>query len=407
MRLVYSFKYRDKHNQLSILTNTARSIYNTANSIIKDHLDKTGKYFNYYEVNKLMKKTDLYRQLKAQVSQQILRLLDTNWKAYFRSIKHWKKDRSKFRGMPKPPGFKRGRQLLIYTNQSAVIRNGYIHLAKGLKIRLPQKEYKKDQLEKFNQIRILPKRGYYRFEIVYIEDVVNKDLDPGKYASIDIGVNNLITLASSEGRPLLFNGRVVKSYNQFYNKRKAYLMKIKDKSKIKGSTKQIYKLEEKRNDLISDYFHKISRAVVNFCLANKIANLVVGYNRLWKDSITLGKRNNQLFSYIPFVRLINLLKYKAELVGIKFIEVEESYTSKVDALALEPLQKAADEVKYLGRRLKRGLFQSSVGKLINADVNGALNILRKVFGDSVVRQIADRGLLFRPVKIRLETASSS
>ena len=216
---------------------------------------------------------------------------------------------------------------------------------------------------------------------------------------IDLGLDNLVTCVS-EDKTFIVSGKILKSMNQLYNKTKAKLKSQKeDKGKRRKwlNTDKLQKLEEKRSDFIKDFLHKTSRGIINFCLSNKISKIVVGHNKQWKDSIAIGKQNNQNFVAIPHSQLISCLKYKCELVGIKFIECEESYTSKCDALAFEPVKK--HEV-YLGKRIKRGLFQSSIGKLINADVNGALNILRKVINDSFVRKIIDSGSLFLPVKIR-------
>lgn len=145
-------------------------------------------------------------------------------------------------------------------------------------------------------------------------------------------------------------------------------------------------------------FYKISRKIVNLLIDSKITKLIVGYNKGWKQNVNIGKKNNQKFTQIPFARLVSYLEYKCELVGIEIVIHEESYTSKCDSLAFEKIGKHEN---YLGKRKKRGLFQSSVGKLINADVNGALNIMRKVVGDSCesIRMIIDRGLLFNPVRI--------
>jgi putative transposase len=167
--------------------------------------------------------------------------------------------------------------------------------------------------------------------------------------------------------------------------------------KIKFYTKKLNKIENKRTNYINDYLHKVSKYIVNYCIKNKIGNLIVGKNNLWKDSINLGKKTNQKFVQIPHSRLVSYLKYKCELSGIRFQEVEESYTSKCDSLALEKICK---HESYLGKRVKRGLFQSSIGKVINADVNGALNIMKKVVSDSVVKQIIDSGFLFNPIKVR-------
>jgi putative transposase len=155
-----------------------------------------------------------------------------------------------------------------------------------------------------------------------------------------------------------------------------------------------------RNNFINDYFHKVSKHLVNHLIKNQIGNVVIGINRNWKDSISIGKKNNQNFLSLPHSKLFNLIKYKCEMVGIKVIEQEESYTSKCDSLAIESIER--HEV-YSGKRIKRGLFQSSTGKLINSDVNGALNILRKVIGDShtCIYEIINRGFLFNPVKVRV------
>ncbi len=155
-------------------------------------------------------------------------------------------------------------------------------------------------------------------------------------------------------------------------------------------------LYEKRDRYFEDAFHKYSRMIVNHLIENRIGNLVVGYNTGWKQSVNIGKRNNQKFVQIPFARLASYLKYKCEMAGIRFIENEESYTSKCDALAKEEIGK---HESYLGKRVKRGLFRSSTGRYINADVNGAVNILRKVVGESdCINQIIGSGRLLRPIR---------
>ena len=283
--------------------------------------------------------------------------------------------------------------MLIYTNQSASIKDNKIYLSKDIIIDIPK--YK--DFNKFQQIRILHLYGnIFEIEIIYEEECKNIELDYEKYASIDLGLNNLITLVSQH-KPLLISGKQLKSYNQYYNKRKAYLQSIKDKMNIKDYTKQLRILELNRKNYIKDYLHKVSRIVINYLIHNRIGTLAVGYNKGCKDCITLGNKNNQAFVLIPLWKLVNYLRYKCELVGIRFEVSEESYTSKCDALVLEKLERKEE---YVGKRLKRGLFQSSIGKLINADINAALNILRKVVNDSVAKQIIDTGLLFNPVKIR-------
>lgn len=403
MKLTYKFNFIDNSNTLSELCKHSKNLYNQANYIIKKELRENKKWIRYNKLNSILIKTENlkkeinYKLLKAQVSQQILRLLDKNWCSYFKSIKDYKKNPSKYKGQPKPPKYikKTDKNILIYTNQCSKIKDNKLYFNKNFSINIPV--YKDKDFTKFQQIRILPKQNNnFEIEIIYNQNIKSEKLNYEKYASIDLGLSNLITMVS-ENKPILFNGDPLKSYNQFYNKQKSKLLSIKDKMKIKSYTRRLYGIENNRNNFIKDYLHKVSRLIINYLITNEIGNLVVGKNNSWKDSINLGKKNNQTFVSIPHSKLVNYLKYKCELCGIKLIETEESYTSKCDSLALE---KVGKHEKYLGKRVKRGLFQSSVGKLINADVNGAVNILRKVVDDFYVNKIINSGFLFNPIKIR-------
>ena len=189
--------------------------------------------------------------------------------------------------------------------------------------------------------------------------------------------------------------KYLKSYNQYFNKTLSHLQSIKDKQGIKRSTRRIIRMYDKRDRYFEDAFQKVSRQIVDMLVEKKIGRLIVGYNAGWKQESGMGKRNNQKFVQMPFARLTSYLRYKCEMVGIDFVEHEENYTSKCDALALEPIGKHEE---YLGRRTKRGLFCSSIGKLINADQNGALNIMRKVVGDSYVSRIVNSGHSLCPVR---------
>jgi len=242
-------------------------------------------------------------------------------------------------------------------------------------------------------------------------------------ASLDLGVNNLITLVDNlmgeENRePIIINGRPIKSINQFYNKRRAFLQSELSVSGQKTSKacpeceayrRELIKITDWRNKKIDDYMHKTSRFVMNYCLEHKIGHIVIGKNDGWKQSINIGKRNNQNFVFIPFDKLIQQIQYKAKLIGIVVTTEEESYTSKCSALDLEEIGKHEDHA-YAGKRVKRGLFKTALGILINADVNGALNILRKVIGDNflkpfiekVARLIPSSGYLCYPFKVCFE-----
>lgn len=404
MRLVYKFNNSEHNDELFRLCRISKDLYNQALYLIKTNLKNENRFTFYSELEKVLKDTVNiegeinYRKLKIQVSQQCLRQLDKNIKNYIKAIKDYSINKEKYNGMPKLPSYKKknGYNQLIYTNQCSSIRDGKIVLSKNISIKIPQWEEYKDVISRFQQIRVNPKNGYTEIEIVYEnEEQCNTDLDYKRFASIDLGMNNLVTMVTDFSEPVIYSGRQIKSKNRHFNKEIARLKGLAQTNNNKKSTKQILRIWDKRERQMDDIMHKVSRHIVNMLVENNVGNLIIGHNSGWKDSIGIGKVNNQNFVMVPFDKIISFLRYKCEMVGITFVENEESYTSKCDALAMEPICRHSD---YLGKRVKRGLFQSSVGKAINADVNGALNIMRKVVGDSVARLIANSGRLFRPMK---------
>lgn len=401
MRLIYKF-YTRHTEQLDALFKVSNNLWNQALYVFRQRLDSDGTWLWYNDMDKIMKQTlNLngecnYRLLKAQCSQQILRTLDKSIKAYCKSIKDWKEHPEKYKAMPRMPSYrKRGGMFnLFYTNQSATIKDGQMRLAKDLLIAIPQWEKYGEQASKFSQIRLIPERDKVKLEIVYDKELAASDVDKNKYASIDLGIDNLATMVTYEGC-VIWSGKHLKSYNRYFNKELARLQSVKDLQGIKRSTKRIMALYAKRDKYFEDVFHKVSRQIVDVLVEKRIGTLTVGYNVGWKQSTDMGKRNNQKFVQLPFARLTSYLGYKCKMAGIDFIEHEESYTSKCDALALEEVCKHEN---YLGKRVKRGLFRSSVGKIINADQNGALNILRKVVGDSEFARIIGSGHSLCPVR---------
>ncbi len=333
-----------------------------------------------------------YKSLPAQTAQQILRLLDKNWLSFFRSLKDWKKHPAKYLGRPQLPKYrkKNGEFLLLFTNQQVRLKNGVLYLPKAIlniKTRIHHK---------LKGARILPQGVGYLLEILYEKDNPPSQSQQNRIVSIDLGLNNLITMVNNIGAPpIVINGKSIKALNQNFNKRKSRLQSIYDKIGVKNSKKQ-QQLFLKRKKQIKDRLHKASRYVINWCLKNNIDTLVVGYNKKWKQTINIGKRNNQHFVNIPFYMAIKQLKYKCEDHGIHFIITDEGYTSKCSFLDNEPIQQHA---KYLGKRIKRGLFKSFNGTLINADVNGAYNIMRKVVPNAFAEGIEGVGL--HPERIEL------
>lgn len=356
-----------------------------------------GNYLKEYELStKLCKENQFdFRNLPAAVSQQVISQVFSVIGSWIRSKKEYEKNPSKFSSKPRLPKYKRGKRqnmVVFTTNSCRLKKDGYIHFIKNI---IPSIKTKIGD-NKLCQVRIIPQATCYVVEVIYEKKEQDLNLNKDNVLSIDLGLNNLCTCVSNVGiKPFIVNGKIIKSFNQWYNKKKARLMSyVGDK----GISKRLRRLNNYRNFWIEDHIHKVSRYIVNHCIDNNIGSLVIGLNKGWKNGINLGKRINQKFVEIPFSKLVEKISYKCKLAGIGFQTNEESYTSKVDHLAFEKLGK---HDVYLGKRKKRGLFQSSIGKLINADINGAIGIGRKVFGDSYVSRIIDSGLAFNPVRVNI------
>jgi len=384
------------------MSHYSNNLYNYALFIVKKYFEETNKYIGYNKLEKEVKSNDNYKLLPAQSAQQILKLLDKDMRSFFSLLK--RKHNGSYAGNVNLPRFKKkgGAFNIIYTYQNCTIKNNKINL-------YISKEYKKINSEKIEipftypldgklkQIIVKPFNGGDFFEI-YIQYEENKKekekLNKDKYLSIDLGLNNLATIVDTSGHQFILNGKPLKSYNAFYNKKKA---QIKSELKLKNNknwSKKLSKIENKRKWFIDNIFNQYVSFIVKHCKKNDIGNVIIGYNETWKQNINLGKKNNQKFMDIPFYKFKMKLKNKCEQNNISFELQEESYTSKCDALGKEKIKK---HDMYMGKRIKRGLFQSSTNKFINADVNGSLNIMRKVIGDDFIQPI--EGLMFNPIKI--------
>ena len=342
-----------------------------------------------------------YKAIPAKVAQQTVMQVQQNFQSFWASIKAYHKDPSKFTGRPRPPKYldkAKGRANIIFTKQaisSKLIKQGILSLSTyGEPILIELGELaQKVNFDTLQQVKAVKRSNGYDIAITYKQAIPTTLPISNRLLSLDLGVNNLATVTTNLNNliPLIINGKVVKSINQHFNKQKAKLQSAKDllPKRSKGLSKfyqdkhtfyqrQLDKLSQDRNHKINDYLHKASRYLINYAVTNHIDTIVIGSNNGWKQGIDIGRANNQKFVSIPFARLIELIEYKAKLVGISVIKNEESYTSKCSFLDNEPIERHAS---YLGKRVKRGLFKSSTGQLINADVNGSLNILRKVMGD--------------------------
>ena len=362
----------------------SKNLYNHANYIIRQEFISNGKWIKYNELDKILKADTEYNDYiempTAQSAQQILRLIDKNWKSFFKSIKDWSEHKEKYLGRPKLPKYlkKNGKYLLILTNQNCKVNDGYIHFPKVFKGFMLKPEFlKREDYESFQQVRIIPHKNNLTIELIYKIKPCKKKVDNNRYIGIDIGVNNLAAVANNIGETaFIINGRPLKSINQFYNKQTSHYREICKRMNDKDYSERMDRLTEKRNAKVDDYLHKASRKIINYCIDNQINTIVIGKNKEWKQGISIGKKNNQNFVQIPFARFIEMIQYKAEEHGIAVILTEESYTSGTRFIDNEQPTK---ENYNKSRRIKRGLFKSNKGILINADLNGAYQILRKVF----------------------------
>ena len=373
----------------------SKNIYNAANYLVRQFYLSGAAYLNYNAIEKRFKQRDLLpdQQLPMKVVQQVLKQVDHDWQAYFAAKAAWETAPEQFLGKPRIPKYKdktRGRNLLVYTQQALsrkALAQGWIEPS-GLPIRI------KTGQRDIQQVRIVPLSQHYVVEVIYRAEIQAADVDPNFVLSIDLGLDNLAALASNQPGfiPLLVNGKSLKAVNQWYNKELARLQSALPAHHY--SSKRIQALSQKRNARVQALLHLSSKRIIEFMCLMGIGTLVIGKNKAWKQAIGLGKRSNQNFVQIPHARFIEMLTYKAVLSGIVVLVNEETYTSKCSFLDLEPVGK--HEV-YVGKRIKRGLFRASDGRLIHADVNAAYNILRKVIPNAFSNGIG--GAVVHPVRL--------
>nr|DAD64361.1 MAG TPA: endonuclease [Caudoviricetes sp.] len=399
MYLTHSIHIKQNHKNYEMLDEYAflcKNLYNVATYLSRQGIITENKNPSAFDIINLLtkEKHSDYTAMPAKVSQSIINKVYQNFQSFWKAIKNYHKDKSKFTGRPKLPKYldkTKGRANIIFTKQAISKRdfnNGVLTLSSRFDTKLSFDLGKLKNVityDDLQEVKVIKTSYGYSISIIYkIIEPVTKE-NSGRYLAVDLGVNNLLTVAGNiNSTPFIITGKTIKSVNQFFNKTKAKLISQKDKLSNKSVAqkqhidKQLNYLSFRRSNLIKDYLHKTSHYLINYAVTNKITTIVIGLNPNWKQGINIGKKNNQKFVSIPFARLVQMIQYKAKLQGIDVVITEESYTSKCSFLDNETLQK---HDSYLGKRLKRGLFESLTGRFINADVNGALNILRKVIGD--------------------------
>ena len=354
----------------------SKSLYNRVNFIIREEFFKSGNIIFSNELNRLLKTEECFMALPAKASQQIVIQVGKSWKSYFVSIKDWSKNKSKYTGMPKLPKYKdkNGRNVVFFDYMQGTFYEDkyYFPNRKGDE----SENYIDTRVTKENFVlmRIVPYGNCYKIEMIYEKWIEDKEDYNDLYLGIDLGINNLATLTNNIGlRPIVINGRPLKSINKYYNKLRAEALSYIGR----GTSNRLKKLDAKRNNIFHTHLHRISRGIINYCLNNYIENIVIGLNKDWQRNANMGKKTNQVFVQIPFEKLIHNIMYKAEDAGIRVELVEQQYTSKSSFLDQDFIPEKFGDYEFSGKRIKRGLYRSSDGTLINADVNGSYNILRK------------------------------
>ncbi len=373
----------------------SKNLYNQATYQIRQAFFQEGKYLPYAEIFHRIKSMDCYQALPRKVSNSILILIDKNWKAFFKANKHYQENPSRFLGRPNIPGYKdkeKGRTILIYDKQ-ALGKRAFKKTGKLIPSGLPLEIETRIAWENIHQVRIVPRLDGYVVEVVYSRAEEQTAVDSSLIAAIDLGVNTLAAVTSTKPgfQPLLVNGRPLKSLNQYSNKQRAHHQSHLAKAK-RFTSRKLDRITTKRTRRINAYLHTASRRIINTLVSEGIGTLVVGKNPYWKQAVEMGRKNNQAFVQMPHARFIDMLTYKAKLVGIQVVLQEESYTSKASFLDRDPLPisdpKRETKPRFRGKRETRGLYRAADGRRLHADLNGSYNILRKAFPDSFGQGIA-------------------
>lgn len=402
---------KEDYKSIKELCHIAKNLTNEAIYNVRQYYFTEDKFLKYEKNYTLLKSSPNYKKLNSNMAQQILKEVDGSFKSFFGLIKLAKQGKYSFKDCKLP------RYLPKDGYTTLVI--GFVRL-NGNKLILPfsnnfKKTHKVVEItippvlldKKVKEIRILPKANARYFEIQYIYETecIQRNLNTQNALALDLGVNNLVTAVSSTGKSFIVDGKRLKSINQWFNKENARLQSIKDKQHFgKKPTNRQKAIARDCNNKVNDYMNKAARMIIDYCINNDIGTLIAGYNVTFQRNSHIGKQNNQNFVNIPYGRLRDKLAYMCELNGITYVEQEESYTSKASFWDKDNIpvynNDNPKEYEFSGNRVHRGLYETANGKTFNADINGALNIMRK---SSVVDMniLYGRGEVDTPIRIRI------
>lgn len=402
--------------EYSILRETCQysnNLYNVALYNIRQYYFQDKKFLKYEENYHVCKENENYGLLQAGVSQQTLKVADRSFKSFFNLIKKAKSGEYRFKDIKMPRYREKGGMFNLILSTNAInIKNGFLtvpmsrkfsKLHGGRQVRIPFPERLENKTIK--EVRICPiyHGRYFKIQYCYLQEEEPQDVSVDNVLAIDIGLENLAACVTNTGTAFIMDGRKLKSINQYWNKQKAYYQGIADKQRQK-KTHRLNALAGKRNNRTQDYIRKVARYIINYCIEHHIGTVVCGYNGDFKRSMNLGKITNQQFTQISFGSLRETLGGLCERYGMRYIEQEESYTSKASCLDLDDIPVYNPGQPYTGafsgKRVHRGLYQFADGRIANADVNGAANILRKSKQNFDFEELC-KGLLGSPLRIRV------
>lgn len=408
IRQLFTGLSKDKKDMSSLESTTINNVLEILKSYNKDlTLDKDHKLVNYYFMDYYFKKTfneNYNSSLPKQSAQHVIKDACNSFKNWFKALKSYKKNPSSFTGKPKMPKYRKsgGSYIVKLTNQDVVFYKKKFNY----EVKFPKTKHRlsfTDKIgdKKLKEVNVKCEYGVYKITYIFelteavmggdVSDKTGQTKSKGNVVcGIDLGVNNIAAIQTSNGDSLLVKGKFIKSKNQLFNKKIANNLRGQTIGTTNKaiSSKALNKLYRNRKFFMEDLMHKISKKIINWCVDKDVSTIVIGSNKFWKQNINIGKVNNQTFAQIPFSLLINYIEDKASKLGIKVIKVEESYTSKASFLDMDniPIYDKNNTNKYTfsGKRISRGMYKSSNGFCFNADLNGAGNILRKHLKENII-----------------------
>lgn len=399
-----------EYNALRLLCRLSKNLYNVGLYNVRQYYFQERKYLRYESNYHHCKEDVNYRLLNTDIAQQTLKVVDRSFRSFFGLIKKVRNNEYRFQDVQMPRYLPKDGYFPLIIPRIRM-KDGYLYVPMSHEIRrkhgdikIPFPERLADRTIK--EVRIHPKFNarFFEIEYVYVQDEEPQNVSQDTALAVDFGVDNLAACIDTNGASFLIDGKPLKSINRWYNKRNAGLQRIKDLQGTKGITERQARLTIKRNNQVNDYMNKAARYIVNHCIEHQIGKIVVGINPGWKQDINIGRRNNQNFVQIPHWLLRRKIEGLCQRYGIKYVEQEESYTSKASFLDQDeiPTYNADNPQQYSfsGKRVKRGLYRTAGGYLVNADINGSANILRKSNHRLDFERVA-RGLLANPLRVKL------